>query len=253
MVSAARARARIDDDPTFYPIEEKVGEDSLQTVIAAMLRDLVDDYLVSRGKATFVGTDQFIYWVQHRPQKCVAPDVYVLPGVPRDGRVSCVKTWESGLVPTFAVEVVSPNSVDKDYRESPDKYDELGVEELVIFDPEHRKSRDRLRFQVFRRVRGRFARVAAHNDDRVRSRVLGCWIVAVGPGDRVRLRVGTGQKGETLLPTARERSEHDRARADQEHARAEREHARAEQERARAEEAEAELARLRAEIARLKK
>jgi hypothetical protein len=232
MTSAAPVRL---DDPTFYPIEEKVGEDSLQTFVAELFRILVDRWLVVGGRPTFVGADQFIYWVQHRPQKVVAPDVYVLPGVAREARISCLKVWEAGVVPSFALEIVSPSSVDKDYREVPDRYAELGVAELVVFDPDYRKGRDRLRLQVFRRVRGRFVQVAATREDRVRSRVLGCWVRSVGKGEHVRLRLGTGERGDALVPTE-----------------AEAEHARAEQERTRAEQAEEEIARLSAEIERIK-
>jgi Putative restriction endonuclease len=196
-----------------------------------------------------VGADQFIYWVQHRPQKVVAPDVYVLPGVPREARVPCVKVWEAGLVPSFALEIVSPSSVEKDYREAPERYAELGVAELVVFDPDHRKGRDRVRLQVWRRVRGKFVQVAATNEDRVRSRVLGCWVRAVGKGEHVRLRLGTGERGEALVPTE---GEEERGRAEREHERAEKERAGAEKERARAEEAEAEVVRLRAEIERMR-
>jgi Uma2 family endonuclease len=231
MTSAAPVRL---DDPTFYPIEEKVGEDSLQTFVAELFRILVDRWLVTRGKPAFVGADQFIYWVQHRPQKVVAPDVYVVPGLPREAHISCLKVWEAGVAPTFALEIVSPSSVEKDSREAPERYAELGVAELVVFDPDYRKGRDRLRLQVFRRVRGQFVQVAASNEDRVRSRVLGCWVRAVGKGDQVRLRLGTGERGDTLVPTE-----------------AEAERARAEQERARAEQAEAEVARLRGEIERI--
>jgi Putative restriction endonuclease len=239
MTSAAPVRL---DDPTFYPIEEKVGEDSLQTFTAELFRILVDRWLVTRGKPTFVGADQFIYWMQHHPEKVVAPDVYVLPGVLREASISCLKVWEAGVVPTFALEIVSPGSVEKDYREVPVRYAELGVAELIVFDPRYRKGRDRVRLQVFRRVRGQFVRVAVTSEDRVRSRVLGCWVRSVGRGEHVRLRLGTGERGDALFPTE----------AEHEHARAEHEHARAEQERARADQAEAEVARMRAEIERMK-
>jgi hypothetical protein len=214
MTSAAPVRR---DDPTFYPIEEKVGEDSLQTFVVELFRGLVDRWLVTRGKPAFVGADQFIYWMQHHPEKGVAPDVYVLPGVAREARIPCLKVWEAGVVPTFALEIVSPSSVEKDYREAPGRYAELGVAELVVFDPDYRKGRDRLRLQVFRRVRGQFVQVVATSEDRVRSRVLGCLVRAVGKGEHVRLRLGTGERGDTLVPTEAE-AEH--ARAEQEHARA---------------------------------
>jgi hypothetical protein len=233
MTSAAPVR--LPDDPTFYPIEEKVGEDSLQTFTAELFRALVDRWLVTRGKPTLVGADQFIYWMQHHPEKVVAPDVYVLPGFPREARISCLKVWEAGVVPTFALEIVSPNSVEKDYREVPSRYAELGVAELVVFDPDYRKGRDRVRLQVFRRVRGELVQVVATSEDRLRSRVLGCWVRSVGKGEHVRLRLGTGERGDVLFPTE---AEAERARADQASARAE--------------QAEAEIARLRAEIERMK-
>jgi hypothetical protein len=234
MVSAAPATIA---DPTYYPIEEKVGEDSLQLFIAELLRGAIDYYLVTLGKPTFVGADQFIYWAQFRPQKVVAPDIYILPGVLREARIRCLKTWEAGVVPSFALEIVSSNDVDKDYREAPGRYDELGVAELVVFDPDHHRGRDRLRFQVFRRVRGRgLVRVTATNEDRIRSRVLGCWIRAVGKGDKVRLRLAAGERGDALVPTEIEAVN---AQMDQQRAQLD-------QATARAEAAEAELARLKA-------
>jgi len=238
------------DDPTFYPIEEKVGEDSLQRFIAELLRGSIDYFLRGRGEPTFVGADQFVYWVKHRPQKVVAPDVYVLPGVEREARIPCLKTWESGIVPSFVLEIVSPNSVDKDYREAPTRYEELGVEELVIFDPDYRRGRDRLRFQVYRKLRSGFEQVAASNVDRVHSRVLGCWIRAVGHGERVRLRLATGERGGMIVPTE---IEAESARAAAESARAAAESARADAEQRRAEQAEAQLKQLRAELGRAKK
>ncbi len=80
----------------------------------------------------------------------------------------------------------------------------MGVQELVIFDPEYRNApSDRLLFQVYRRLPKRgLVRVEATNDDRVRSRVLGCHLRAVGTDlDTVRLRHGIG---DVLFPTAEE-------------------------------------------------
>jgi hypothetical protein len=247
MTSAAKRRVV---DPTFYPVEEKLGEDSLQTFTAELFRGLVERHLALKGKPCFVGADQFIYWVQHHPEKVLAPDVYVLPGVPQDGRVTCLKTWEAGVVPSFALEIVSPNSVDKDYRLAPERYAELGVAELVIFDPDYRRGRDRLRFQVFRPVRGKFTRVTVTGEDRVRSRVLGCWIRSVGTGGGTRLRLAGGEEGDTLIQTE---AEAERARAEAEHGRAEVERTRAEFEKNRADQAEDVIARLRAEIERIQR
>src|SRR5262249_36104050 len=80
MGSPRKVRARW--DPTHYPIEDDVGERSLQRFIAELLRPLVERWLQSRAEHVFVGADQFIYYEQYSPKKCVSPDVYVLPGEP---------------------------------------------------------------------------------------------------------------------------------------------------------------------------
>jgi hypothetical protein len=130
-----------------------------------------------------------------------------------------------------------------------------GVRELVIFDPEHQAVRaERLRFQVFRRLSKRgLVRVEATNDDRVRSRVLGCFLRAVGDDvGSTRLRIATGASGDELFPTEAEAERAARAEAEAERAA----RARAEAARTQAEAAlaasEAEVARLRAELLRLR-
>jgi len=249
--AAANLAAR--PDPTVYPIEDDVGEGSLQRFISELLRVLIERWLDLRRKPAFVGADQYFYWEQYNPSECVAPDVYVLPGVPRSTRVGAWKVWETGLVPSLAFEVVS-RDVDKDYLTSPAKYARLGVEELIIFDPDYQESRSRMRWQVYRRTRRGLLRIEATDADRIRSRVLGCWLRVVGEGGEVRVRVARGPNGETLIPTdeearAQAEAERGRAEAERERAVAEREHAVAERERAEAERGRAEAERGRAEDA----
>lgn len=243
---SAAAKRDIQPDPTVYPIEDGVGEGTLQRFISELLRILIERWLESRGKPAFVGADQFFYWEQYNPSECVAPDVYVLPGVPGLTEVGAWKVWESGLVPSFAFEVVSQD-VDKDYLLAPIKYGRLGVEELIIFDPGYQESRSRVRWQVYRRTKRGLVLVEATDADRVRSKVLGCWLRAVGEGAGLRVRLGYGTSGATLLPTdmeARAQAEAERERAEAER-RSMAEALEAER-RARAE-LEAELARLRGE------
>jgi len=237
MVSAATKRP-VRADPTHYPIEDDVGEGILHKLIAELLRPLVERWLAARGTPVFVGANQSIYWVQYEPTKCVAPDVYVLPGVAGDADVETWKVWETGIVPTFALEVVS-RDWHKDYEESPRRYAELGVQELVVFDPKDDADRGRWRWQVFRRLPKRgFVLVERTQADRARSKVLGAWLRATGRGTKLRIRLATDARGEVLFPT-----EADAERAEKEAARA------SEQaERARRERAENEVRRLRAEL-----
>ena len=242
MPTRAAARA-VAFDPTVYPSTDNMGDPTLQVSIAVMLLGLLEGWVASRGKPAFVGMNTFFYWKQHDPSETVAPDVYVLPGVSLVERPPSWKVWETGKAPSFAIEIVSTD-VDKDYRVAPEKYGRLGVREVVVFDPYHRQSRERLRWQVFRRLPRRgLVRVEVSNGDRVLSRVLGCWLVAVGHGDQVRVRLGVGPEGKVLVLTAEEAR--DKERAERERAEAERDKERAGRERA-----EAELALLRAQLGR---
>jgi Uma2 family endonuclease len=258
-------------DPTVYPVTDDMGDPTLQTLISVMLLSLLNRWLVSRGESIFVGMNQFFYWKQFDPSECVAPDVYLLPGVSLSPRVGAWKVWETGHRPTFALEIVS-QEVGKDYLEVPPKYDRLGVKELIVFDPDFALGKKRVQWQVYRRVKSRgLVKVEATNADRVLSRVLGCFVRAVGSGEDLRLRLGTGPGGDTLVPTeeeARIQAEAERAQAEAERVQAEAERAQAEAERAREraervhaeaerdeeraarERAELEVQKLRAELAR---
>src|SRR5262245_16961240 len=95
-----------DDDPTVYPIEDDMGEGSLQRFISELLRGLIEKWLAWKDNLTFVGADQFFYWEKYNPTEGIAPDVYVLPGPAPNTRVGAWKVWETGYVPSFALEIV---------------------------------------------------------------------------------------------------------------------------------------------------
>src|SRR5207249_4093963 len=81
-------------------------------------------------------------------------------------------------------------------RIAPVRYEALGVDELVIFDPDAAERNEGFRWQVFRRLKRRgFVCVERTNADRISSRVLGCWLRAVGEDQELRLRLGTGPAG----------------------------------------------------------
>jgi Uma2 family endonuclease len=202
MPVTVRASAKV--DPTIYPVDEKVGESLLQRWIVELLRPLVDRWMKQRKVRALVGADQFIYYRQHMPTARVSPDVYVLPGVRPDLAIASWKTWEGGIAPSFALEIVSKDW-EKDYVEAPERHREIGTGELIIFDPEPDRRPDGVRWQVYRRVRGRpLTLVEANRADRVRSRALGCFLRAVGTGASLRLRLGTDAHGDRLFPTAEE-------------------------------------------------
>ncbi len=191
------------EDLTVYPVEERVGEDFLQRLIVELLRPLIQRWLEERGEQGFVGADQFIYFEQYNSHRRVAPDVYVLPGVPPDTPVRSWKVWETGVVPSLALEVVSSNW-EKDYCQAPVDHDDLGTAELLIFDPEYAERRDGARWQRFaRNEAGRLVLVERTDGRAIGSSVLGCVVRAVGVGQQLRLRLAEG-KDSVLFPTAEE-------------------------------------------------
>jgi Uma2 family endonuclease len=221
----ARALKREAVDPTFYPVEDDVGESLLHRIMTDLLRAYIAAWLESRGVRALTGASQFFYWRQYAPTESIAPDVYVVEGVAPDTHVDSWKVWErGGKVPSLAIEVVS-RDVLKDYTRSPVRCDSLGVKELIIFDPQFEEGRDRCRFQVYRRKGKEFAIVRHTNADRVRSSVLRAWIRVVGEGECMRLRLATGPRGDDLVPTDGELAATAKARADEERARADEEHA----------------------------
>lgn len=218
-----------------YPETDDMGEHELQRYIAELLRPLLERWLAEQRRVAHAGADQFFYWVQGEPGRRRAPDVYVIDGVAQDvPEVASWKTWE-GHCPTFALEIVG-DDWKKDYEESPADYAALGTRELVVFDPwATGRSKKRLRWQVWRRVRGRgLVRVEATQADRVECRTMGCWLRAVVERGHTRLRLATGAQGEALVPTEGERLAQEAADA-----------------RAAATSAEAEVARLRARLAEI--
>ena len=214
-----------------FPSTDDVGETILQFLIRTLLHGLVTRWLAERGEPAFVGSDQFVYWDPQDPRKSLAPDLFVLPGVDRHRDVRSWQVWaEGGVVPSLAVEVVSSDDIAKDYDVGPRRYAELGVRELVIFDPEPSGKR-RVRWQVYRRQgQGPLLLAVREASDRVWSEVLGCFLREVAGDDGMpRIRLATAAAGEALVPTVEE------------------------SERAQKHAAEAEVLRLRLELERLRR
>lgn len=186
-----------------------MSENMLELLCRILLVPLLRRYLEERGTPMFVGSSQFIYWQQYAPTQSLSPDIYVVPGLPPDAVPGSIKTWELGKegIPIFAIEIVSTDKP-KDYERAPVRYDELGIQELVIYDPTFESRHHGKRFQVYRRLPKKGLRlVDSTNDDRVESRVLGCFLREVQEGSSPRLRLGVGKRGEALVPTQEEVAE----------------------------------------------
>jgi Uma2 family endonuclease len=84
----------------------------------------------------FVAADLLWYAVEGFPEVCTAPDVLIVFGRPKGDRGS-YRQWEENNIPiTVAFEVFSPGNT---YHEMIDKllfYEEHGVEEYYVYDPD---------------------------------------------------------------------------------------------------------------------
>jgi len=117
-------------EPIDFPVEAMMPESKTHLILRTFLFRLLRFAL---GPGHRVGSDQFLYWNAADARRCLAPDAVVRLHVP-DAAFKTWKTWEEGGVPDLAVEFVS----DSDRRQWSDKladYRELGIKELVRFDP----------------------------------------------------------------------------------------------------------------------
>jgi Uma2 family endonuclease len=102
------------------------------------LHQALEDFFRSRTDV-FIASDIFWYWEQGNPEACISPDVMAVLGVsqrdPRERR-SFFSWEENGRVPAIVFEMASQSTVDEDLGPKFWRYEELGVREYFLFDPE---------------------------------------------------------------------------------------------------------------------
>lgn len=238
-------------DGIYYPAEEErvvpLTEQALR-LIAYLYYAL--RYLFRHRDEVHVGADQFIYWEPGNVNRKIAPDGFVIQGVPRDPPRAVIRLWEEA-VPDLVIEISSAGSRSEDRGNKLETYQNvLRCPEYLIYD----EDLDEMLF--FRLEEGVYRLQAPAPDGRVHSS-LG---FSFAKDRDVLLRV-YGADGEPVPESEewieryqqvqqhleRERRKltlaENRAEAERERAEAERE--RAESERERAVALEQEIARLR--------
>ena len=134
-------------EPIVFPEEAEVPWGKRHLVLRTFLFRMLTFAL---GPAHSVGSDQFVYWNARDPRRSLAPDIFVKKDV-ADTPFGSWKTWEHGGAPDLALEIVSPNEGDGvAWEEKLTRYHELGVKELVRFDPDAPEGK---RLRVWDRVR----------------------------------------------------------------------------------------------------
>lgn len=122
------------------PMSDNTRQFNWIIVLATNLRALFAEQL-----DVFISGNQFWYPVEGEPKIYNSPDVYVVFGRPKGHRPS-YKQWAEGGVPmTVVFEILSPSN---DPLEMADKlafYDDHGVEEYYVYDPDSNRLHGYLR------------------------------------------------------------------------------------------------------------
>jgi len=197
----------------------------------------------------YVAGNLLVYYQKDNPKASLAPDAFVVFGVPNHER-RIYRIWEEGKAPDVVIEFTSSSTQKEDVGSKRLRYEQLGVKEYFIFDP----LRDYLRppLKGFRLTGQYYTPMPdatwGEGEWRLSSDILGLELRTAGSQLRL-FDPQTGAYLRTPHEEAQARATEARARADAE-AQAHREaQARADAE-ARAQTLAAEVERLKAELAR---
>ncbi len=144
----------------------------------------------------YISGNLFFYYQEGDPQRVVAPDVFVVPGIPNRTRRS-YKLWEEGVSPAVVFELTSRSTRGEDLRTKYDLYERLGVTEYLLFDPLGEYLRPPCR--GYRLHQGRYRPLPPAEDGALWSAALGLALHVRGA--HLRLYDPEGQR---WLPTPQE-------------------------------------------------
>jgi hypothetical protein len=240
------------------PVPESTAHDAALQRICSLLVA----WARRTGNGARITRNLALRWLEAHPRTGLDPDVAVLlPGPADFDELTSFRLWEPGRAPPpLAIEVVSHSHPYKDYSWVHEGYAEMGVLELLVFDPQlfgPKSMGGPVPLQLWQRdVAGAFERVH-FGDQPVYSRVLDAWFGVNGrhliiSDDRAGHRPWPTVEEEALALAATLQTEAERSRAEAERSRAEAERNKAEAERnkAEAEHNKAEAARSKAQAER---
>ncbi|MCS7066757.1 MAG: Uma2 family endonuclease [Fimbriimonadales bacterium] len=114
---------------------QPMAENTKQAEVMMTLKENLDALFADRPDV-FVAIDLFWYPVEGRPDIRQAPDVMVALGRPKGHRGS-YKQWEEGGIPPQVVfEVASPGNTEADWARKRAFYEQYGVQEYYIYNPD---------------------------------------------------------------------------------------------------------------------
>ena len=117
----------------------------------------------------WVGGNLFLCYEKGNPSACIAPDVLMAKGVTKWDRPNYL-LWDE-TPPSLIIEVTSLKTQEEDLYEKKPRYERIGVEEYLLFDPYGEYLRPRL--QGHRLEGGRYQPIPIGDYDSLLSRTTG--------------------------------------------------------------------------------
>jgi Uma2 family endonuclease len=139
----------------------------------------------------WAGGNLLLYYIEGRPEKSVSPDVLLARGVEKRDR-DIYLLWDE-KPPSLIFEITSRSTRREDEGTKKDLYEQLGVTELVLFDPKAEYLKPRL--QGYRLERGRYRPIPPNPDGSLDLQTAG---VTARPEGK-QLRLADTASGEKLL------------------------------------------------------
>lgn len=165
------AKKKIRSAPTVaYPSSdgEPMAETERHRKALVDLVDMVDRHFQDVPDVHVSG-NLLLYYEEGDPHKVISPDVFMVRGVSKK-ELRTYKTWEQSPTIDFVIELASPSTFTKDFKEKKEIYAKiLQVQEYYIYDPYQEIEPP---FVGFRLINGEYEEIA-FIESRLPSQVLG--------------------------------------------------------------------------------
>jgi Uma2 family endonuclease len=135
--SIALPRKNIGGEAIYYPESDgkPMGETDLHIRLILQLLSLLDTHFHHTPKVKVIA-DMMFYYEEGNPRKVISPDVMVIKGVGKHLR-RVYKLWEEKS-PDVVFEISSRETWRDDLQKKYKLYENLGVKEYYVFDPEYK-------------------------------------------------------------------------------------------------------------------
>jgi len=123
-------------EPIYYPDTdgEPMAESDHQRDFLTYLVEALKNHFQPQAEV-YVSGNLLIYYEEGNPKRSVAPDVFVVFGVPNHNR-NIYQTWREGKGPDVVIEITSHTTRQVDEKTKPTLYQKLGVREYFQYDPQ---------------------------------------------------------------------------------------------------------------------